>query len=174
MKSLGNSPRVQQNANLPTDVSSWQKNCKCAFIHRVCLYQFGAFVLQAPSCHACDDSRVETHSKPSIQAENKVEANKLVNNYRVRHQRTKIQMVRVQRNSPDMCVSIWQFGFRKWKSHVTERSFEDRSEVVKELYSDLTAVKQHTGTLLRICDEGWFSVMTERALKINIHMLAAQ
>uniref|UniRef100_H3D3L0 Cation/H+ exchanger protein 2 n=1 Tax=Tetraodon nigroviridis TaxID=99883 RepID=H3D3L0_TETNG len=75
---------------------------------------------RSSSYHAGDDSCMEPHGKPSIQAENKVEANKLVNNYR--------------------------FGFRKWKSHVTERPFEDRSEVVKELYSDLTAVKPHTGS----------------------------
>uniref|UniRef100_A0A674NZI4 Cation/H+ exchanger protein 2 n=1 Tax=Takifugu rubripes TaxID=31033 RepID=A0A674NZI4_TAKRU len=65
---------------------------------------------------------LETYSKLSIQAENKVEANKLANNYR--------------------------FGFRKWKSHVTERPFEDRSEVVKELYSELTSIKPHTGSLV--------------------------
>lgn len=44
------------------------------------------------------------------------------------------------------CPSVWQFGFRKWKSHVTERPFEDRSEVVKELYSELNTVKPHSGT----------------------------
>lgn len=38
-----------------------------------------------------------------------------------------------------------QFGFRKWKSHVTERPFEERSDVVKELYSDLKVVKPHSG-----------------------------
>uniref|UniRef100_A0A8C7RT47 Sodium/calcium exchanger membrane region domain-containing protein n=1 Tax=Oncorhynchus mykiss TaxID=8022 RepID=A0A8C7RT47_ONCMY len=40
------------------------------------------------------------------------------------------------------------FGFRKWKSHVTERPFEDRSDVVKELYSELNAIKPHTGHLI--------------------------
>lgn len=48
-----------------------------------------------------------------------MEANKLVNNYR--------------------------FGFRKWKSHVTARPFEVRSDVVKELYSELNVVKPHAG-----------------------------
>ncbi|KAM9854532.1 uncharacterized protein cax2 [Aulostomus maculatus] len=71
-----------------------------------------------PSHHACDDSWEEIKSKRRIRAENEVEANKLVNNYR--------------------------FGFRKWKSHVTERPFEDRSEVVKELYSELNVIKPHT------------------------------
>ncbi|XP_053174518.1 uncharacterized protein LOC128358308 [Scomber japonicus] len=72
-----------------------------------------------PSHHACDDSWEELQSKRTIRAENEVEANKLVNNYR--------------------------FGFRKWKSHVTERPFEDRSEVVKELYSELNVIRPHTG-----------------------------
>lgn len=74
------------------------------------------------SFHACDDSWVEIQTKRTIRAENEVEANKLVNNYR--------------------------FGFRKWKSHVTERPFEDRSEVVKELYSELNTVKPHSGGLV--------------------------
>ncbi|KAF7661057.1 hypothetical protein LDENG_00269100 [Lucifuga dentata] len=72
-----------------------------------------------PSHHVCDDSWEELQNKRTIRAENEVEANKLVNNYR--------------------------FGFRKWKSHVTERPFEGRSEVVKELYSDLKVIKPHTG-----------------------------
>lgn len=42
-------------------------------------------------------------------------------------------------------VCVCQFGFRKWKSHVTERPIEDRSEVVKELYSELNIIKAHTG-----------------------------
>uniref|UniRef100_A0A667YE45 Cation/H+ exchanger protein 2 n=1 Tax=Myripristis murdjan TaxID=586833 RepID=A0A667YE45_9TELE len=74
------------------------------------------------SHHACDDSWEEILSKTTIRAENEVEANKLVNNYR--------------------------FGFRKWKSHVTERPFEVRSDVVKELYSELNVIKPHTGHLV--------------------------
>ncbi len=49
-----------------------------------------------------------------------------------------------------MCVRVFacvcQFGFRKWKSHVTERPFEVRSEVVKELYSELNVIKPQSGT----------------------------
>ncbi|KPP78052.1 cation/H+ exchanger protein 1-like [Scleropages formosus] len=60
--------------------------------------------------------------KTTIRAENEVEAHKQVNNYR--------------------------FGFRKWKSHVTERPFEDRSDIVKELYSELNFVKPYTGSLV--------------------------
>ncbi|XP_067090518.1 uncharacterized protein [Osmerus mordax] len=63
----------------------------------------------------------EVSSRTTLRAENEVEANKLANNYR--------------------------FGFRKWKSHVTERPFEVRSDVVKELYSELTVIKPHTGQL---------------------------
>ncbi|XP_037538736.1 low affinity vacuolar monovalent cation/H(+) antiporter [Nematolebias whitei] len=78
--------------------------------------------MSAQACasrHACEDSWEEIQSRRTIRAENEVEANKLVNNYR--------------------------FGFRKWKSHVTERPFEDRSEVVKELYSELNIIKPHSG-----------------------------
>ncbi|KAJ8003063.1 hypothetical protein DPEC_G00165460, partial [Dallia pectoralis] len=64
-------------------------------------------------------------NKPTIRAENEVEAHKLANNYR--------------------------FGFRKWKSHVTERPFEVRSDVVKELYSDLNVIKPHAGDNLITC-----------------------
>ncbi|KAI3371436.1 hypothetical protein L3Q82_024032, partial [Scortum barcoo] len=79
----------------------------------------GPVVFEGQSHHACDDSWMEIQSKRTIRAENEVEANKLVNNYR--------------------------FGFRKWKSHVTERPFEDRSEVVKELYSELNIIKPYPG-----------------------------
>lgn len=40
---------------------------------------------------------------------------------------------------------FFQFGFRKWKGNVTERPIEDRSGVIKELYSDLTLVKPQEG-----------------------------
>uniref|UniRef100_A0A673J1H6 Low affinity vacuolar monovalent cation/H(+) antiporter-like n=1 Tax=Sinocyclocheilus rhinocerous TaxID=307959 RepID=A0A673J1H6_9TELE len=64
----------------------------------------------------------EASIRTTIRAENEVEAHKLANNYR--------------------------FGFRKWKSHVTERPIEDRSDVVKELYSDLNYIKHHSGSLV--------------------------
>lgn len=38
-----------------------------------------------------------------------------------------------------------QFGFKKWKSHVTARPWEDRSEIVKELYSDLNVIRGSGG-----------------------------
>ncbi|XP_038155942.1 low affinity vacuolar monovalent cation/H(+) antiporter-like [Cyprinodon tularosa] len=71
------------------------------------------------SKHVCKDSCEAIPRKRTIRAENEVEANKLVNNYR--------------------------FGFRKWKSHVTARPFEARSDVVKELYSELNVIKPHAG-----------------------------
>ncbi|XP_026166999.1 putative cation exchanger C521.04c isoform X2 [Mastacembelus armatus] len=74
------------------------------------------------SRNACEESWEDIQQKRTIRAENEVEANKLVNNYR--------------------------FGFRKWKSHVTERSFQDRSDVVKELYSELNVIKPHSGRLI--------------------------
>ncbi|KAF5904034.1 low affinity vacuolar monovalent cation/H(+) antiporter-like, partial [Clarias magur] len=75
-------------------------------------------------------------TKTTISAENEVEAQKLANNYK--------------------------FGFRKWKSHVTERPFEDRSDIVKELYSELTNIKPNTdslftcGNILYILLFGWW------------------
>uniref|UniRef100_A0A1A7WZP1 Cation exchanger C521.04c n=1 Tax=Iconisemion striatum TaxID=60296 RepID=A0A1A7WZP1_9TELE len=86
--------------------------------------------------HSCEDSWEEIQSKRTIRAENEVEANKLVNNYR--------------------------FGFRKWKSHVTERPFEERSEVVKELYSELNTIKPHAdqyitcGNVFYVLLFGWW------------------
>uniref|UniRef100_A0A8C5E4P3 Putative cation exchanger C521.04c n=1 Tax=Gouania willdenowi TaxID=441366 RepID=A0A8C5E4P3_GOUWI len=72
---------------------------------------------EGANCNPCEESWEEIQNKKTITAENEVEANKLANNYR--------------------------FGFRKWKSHVTARPFEDRSEVVKELYTELNVIKQH-------------------------------
>uniref|UniRef100_A0A8C2DXM5 Cation/H+ exchanger protein 1 n=1 Tax=Cyprinus carpio TaxID=7962 RepID=A0A8C2DXM5_CYPCA len=66
----------------------------------------------------------EASIRTTLRAENEVEAHKLANNYR--------------------------FGFRKWKSHVTERPIEDRSDVVKELYSDLNYIKHHSGSLVTV------------------------
>lgn len=45
---------------------------------------------------------------------------------------------------------------------MTERPFEDRSEVVKELYSELNVIKPHSGpgtghsacVVCKVCDEG--------------------
>uniref|UniRef100_A0A3B3VAE0 Cation/H+ exchanger protein 2 n=1 Tax=Poecilia latipinna TaxID=48699 RepID=A0A3B3VAE0_9TELE len=76
-------------------------------------------VAAGASRHVCEESWEEIQSKRTIRVENEVEANKLVNNYR--------------------------FGFRKWKSHVTARPFEERSDVVKELYSELNVIKPHSG-----------------------------
>lgn len=38
-----------------------------------------------------------------------------------------------------------QFGFRKWKGNVTERPIEERSDIAKELYADLSVVKPRQG-----------------------------
>ncbi|NXD87617.1 VNX1 protein, partial [Halcyon senegalensis] len=75
-----------------------------------------------PSCcqqhseEVCESCVVKT----TLTAENAVEANKLSNNYK--------------------------FGFKKWKSHVTARPWEDRSEIVKELYSDLNVIRSSGGS----------------------------
>ncbi|XP_009075470.1 PREDICTED: low affinity vacuolar monovalent cation/H(+) antiporter-like, partial [Acanthisitta chloris] len=71
---------------------------------------------QQHSEEVCESCVVKT----TLTAENLVEATKLSNNYK--------------------------FGFKKWKSHVTERPWEDRSEIVKELYSDLNVVRGSAGS----------------------------
>ncbi|KAM6419467.1 uncharacterized protein J5M81_015226 isoform 2-T2 [Pluvialis apricaria] len=70
---------------------------------------------QQHSEEVCESCVVKT----TLTAENVVEANKLSNNYK--------------------------FGFKKWKSHVTARPWEDRSEIVKELYSDLNVIRGSGG-----------------------------
>ncbi|XP_060759700.1 cation/H+ exchanger protein 1 [Neoarius graeffei] len=71
-----------------------------------------------------EDPWQEASLRTTIHAENEVEAHKLVNNY--------------------------MFGFRKWKSHVTERPIEDRSDQVKELYSEQIFIKPYTGSLITV------------------------
>lgn len=115
-----------------------------------------------------DDVWQEASIRTTIRAENEVEANKLANNYRVckyerllnipvltvrdvsrvrKVNRTRVQILGITGGnvSKDLFMSVCQFGFRKWKSHVTERPIEDRSEVIKELYSDLNYIKHHSG-----------------------------
>lgn len=38
-----------------------------------------------------------------------------------------------------------QFGFKKWKSHVTSRPLSERSDIVKDLYADIAAAKPVRG-----------------------------
>uniref|UniRef100_A0A672SY01 Low affinity vacuolar monovalent cation/H(+) antiporter-like n=1 Tax=Sinocyclocheilus grahami TaxID=75366 RepID=A0A672SY01_SINGR len=92
---------------------------------------FGHYTPKCLSAHrhslhsrCTDDVWQEASIRTTIRADNEVEAHKLANNYR--------------------------FGFRKWKSHVTERPIEDRSDVVKELYSDLNYIKHHSGSLVTV------------------------
>ncbi|XP_028810901.1 cation/H+ exchanger protein 1 [Denticeps clupeoides] len=95
-------------------------------------HQFGAFTPKCLSAHrghyhhSCcpDEFWQEGSCQTTLQAENEVEAHKLANNYK--------------------------FGFKKWKSHVTERPIEDRSDVIRELYSELNFVKPFTGSLVSV------------------------
>nr|XP_046234921.1 cation/H+ exchanger protein 1 isoform X3 [Scatophagus argus] len=64
----------------------------------------------------------EGTTKTTIRADNEVEAHREANNYK--------------------------FGFRKWKGNVTERPIEDRSDIIKELHSDLTVVKPREGPVV--------------------------
>ncbi|XP_053110452.1 uncharacterized protein LOC128326823 [Hemicordylus capensis] len=82
-------------------------------------------VLSNPSCCCHPSEEVQPCDgclKTTLTAENEVEAHKLSNNYK--------------------------FGFKKWKSHVTARPWEDRSEIVKELYSDLNIIKRSSGSMV--------------------------
>ncbi|NWQ84652.1 VNX1 protein, partial [Columbina picui] len=75
-----------------------------------------------PSCYQQHSEEVceSCVLKTTLTAENAVEAHKLSNNYK--------------------------FGFKKWKSHVTARPWEDRSEIVKELYSELNVIRSPGGS----------------------------
>lgn len=120
-----------------------------------CNLVFYLFVVSGSSKHVCKDSCEAIPRKRTIRAENEVEANKLVNNYRVRFV---IQYfwcrldVDDSRGLVNVCfLCLHQFGFRKWKSHVTARPFEARSDVVKELYSELNVIKPHAGPGTYLC-----------------------
>uniref|UniRef100_A0A673JRX0 Low affinity vacuolar monovalent cation/H(+) antiporter-like n=1 Tax=Sinocyclocheilus rhinocerous TaxID=307959 RepID=A0A673JRX0_9TELE len=89
------------------------------FLQKLILF---CFLLSSGHSRCTDDVWQEASIRTTIRAENEFEAHKLANNYK--------------------------FGFRKWKSHVTERPIEDRSDVVKELYSELNYIKHHSGSLI--------------------------
>uniref|UniRef100_A0AAY5F033 Cation/H+ exchanger protein 2 n=1 Tax=Electrophorus electricus TaxID=8005 RepID=A0AAY5F033_ELEEL len=93
----------------------------CCGLHIDVLFVLFFNLCIGSSSHTADELWEEVPCKTTISAENEVEAQKLANNYK--------------------------FGFRKWKSHVTERPFQDRSEIVKELYSELNVIKPNTGSL---------------------------
>ncbi|XP_013888918.1 cation/H+ exchanger protein 1 isoform X1 [Austrofundulus limnaeus] len=61
-------------------------------------------------------------SRTTIRVENEVEAHREANNYK--------------------------FGFRKWKGNVTEKPIEDRSDIDKELHTDLSIVKQQEASVV--------------------------
>ncbi|XP_024145663.1 cation/H+ exchanger protein 1 isoform X3 [Oryzias melastigma] len=83
----------------------------------------GTSVRSTPS-HFGEDGWHEGTTKTTIRVENEVEAQREANNYK--------------------------FGFRKWKGNVTERPIEDRSEIVKELYTDLSIVKPREGSVVTV------------------------
>lgn len=137
---------AQQNACLHTHVST-----ACQLVRSFSPQQYVDVcwvlcVVLGLSHNACNDSWEEIGGKRTIRAENEVEANKLVNNYRVRSLKAFHRRWKWFTFSSLNVRCVCQFGFRKWKSHVTERPFEDRSEVVKELYSELNIIKPHSGT----------------------------
>ncbi|XP_061768240.1 cation/H+ exchanger protein 1 isoform X1 [Nerophis ophidion] len=99
--------------------------------HHLCHYTPKCFLAVQRACtggHGSTSSRYgedgwhDSTCRTTIRADNEVEAHREANNYK--------------------------FGFRKWKGHVTERPIEDQSDIVKELYSDLSIVKPQEGSML--------------------------
>ncbi|KAG8005627.1 Low affinity vacuolar monovalent cation/H(+) antiporter [Nibea albiflora] len=91
-------------------------------VHRVVIRTggHGTSARSTPS-RCAEEGWHEGTTKTTIRAENEVEAHREANNYK--------------------------FGFRKWKGNVTEKPIEDRSDIIKELYSDLSIVKPQEGKL---------------------------
>lgn len=60
---------------------------------------------------------------------------------------------------------------------MTERPFEDRSEVVKELYSELNVIKPHSGTGSSACDEltlpQIFTLDVEEVVSLSLKSLSS-
>ncbi|XP_024913288.1 cation/H+ exchanger protein 1 isoform X2 [Cynoglossus semilaevis] len=81
----------------------------------------GTSARSTPSQYA-EEGWHEATTKTTIRAENEVEAHREANNYK--------------------------FGFRKWKGNVTERPIEERSDIAKELYADLSVVKPRQGSVV--------------------------
>ncbi|XP_076578769.1 cation/H+ exchanger protein 1 [Chaetodon auriga] len=84
----------------------------------------GGHSTSARSSSSREEGWHEGTTKTTIRAENEVEAHREANNYK--------------------------FGFRKWKGNVTERPIEDRSDIIKELYSDLSIVKPREGSVVTV------------------------
>uniref|UniRef100_H3CQ62 Cation/H+ exchanger protein 1 n=1 Tax=Tetraodon nigroviridis TaxID=99883 RepID=H3CQ62_TETNG len=80
--------------------------------------------VQSTSTRCGDEGWHEATTKTTIRADNEVEAHREANNYK--------------------------FGFRKWKGNVTEKPMEDRSDIDKELYSDLRTVKPLEGSVFTL------------------------
>ncbi|CAG5131768.1 unnamed protein product, partial [Candidula unifasciata] len=66
-----------------------------------------------------ENDEVDLEGSNVLLAENYIEANRISNNYK--------------------------FGLKKWKSHVTARPLESRSEIVQDLYSDINTMKEAKG-----------------------------
>ncbi|XP_048790539.1 uncharacterized protein LOC125688440 isoform X2 [Lagopus muta] len=121
-------PETHSDGDIPRRSSICDRHCAAAInnVHGdLGCHQHhprGHTAVSSPLCcqqhseEVCESCVVKT----TLTAENAVEANKLSNNYK--------------------------FGFKKWKSHITARPWEDRSEIVKELYSDLNVIRGPGGS----------------------------
>ncbi|KAM9328399.1 cation/H+ exchanger protein 1 [Pholidichthys leucotaenia] len=90
----------------------------------ITVYKGGQIPSGRSSPHHGEEGWHECTTRTTIRADNEVEAHREANNYK--------------------------FGFRKWKGNVTEKPIEDRSESIKELYSDLSVVKPQKGSVVSI------------------------
>ncbi|XP_042367395.1 cation/H+ exchanger protein 1 isoform X2 [Plectropomus leopardus] len=88
------------------------------------VHRGGQGITRSTPSRCGDEGWHEGTTKTTIRAENEVEAHREANNYK--------------------------FGFRKWKGNVTEKPIEDRSDIIKELHSDLSIVKPQGGSVLTI------------------------
>jgi hypothetical protein len=58
----------------------------------------------------------------------------------------KIRFMVVKNGSSE--IVLFQFGFKKWKSHVTARPLSERSDIVQDLYADISEAKPVVGTVM--------------------------
>lgn len=52
----------------------------------------------------------------------------------------------------NVCFHFSQFGFKKWKSHVTSRPLHTRSQTVQSLYADVNKISSKEGTVYKVKD----------------------
>ncbi|KAK9525701.1 hypothetical protein VZT92_016385 [Zoarces viviparus] len=108
-------------AETPSPVASAHQFCHYTPKCFLTVHRGGLGASQSTSSRYGEEVWDEGTTKTTIRAENEVEAHREANNYK--------------------------FGFRKWKGNVTEKPIEDRSDIIKELHSDLSIVRPQEGSV---------------------------